>query len=80
MRSDAEVREPSALLTPAQSFPRATFTWWQFTPSRKEARSLLAADSEPSECGAEQLSTSVEAGGRSGSLNQALPAGQKTFL
>ena len=49
----AEVREPSALLTPDQRFLRATFTCGQSTPSRKEARSLLALDSEPSEwCGA----------------------------
>jgi hypothetical protein len=49
----AEVREPSALLTPDQRFLRATFTCGQSTPSRKEARLLLASDSEPSEwCGA----------------------------
>ena len=48
-----EVREPSALLTPAQSSKRAIFTWGQSMPSRKEDRPFLAADSEPSEwCGA----------------------------
>ena len=48
-----EVREPSALLTPAQSSKRAIFTCGQSMPSRKEDRPLLAADSEPSEwCGA----------------------------
>ena len=43
----------AALLTPAQSSKRATFTCGQSMPSRKEDRPLLAADSEPSEwCGA----------------------------
>ena len=44
----AEVREPSALLTPSQSSKRAIFTCGQSMPSRKEDRPLLAADSEPS--------------------------------
>ena len=48
-----KVREPSALLTPAQSSKRAIFMWGQSMPSRKEDHALLAADSEPSEwCGA----------------------------
>ena len=51
--AQAEVREPSALLTPSQSSKRAIFTCGQSMPSRKEDSSLLVADSEPSEwCGA----------------------------
>ena len=70
--------EPSAALTPAQSSPRATFTLGRSVRSRKQDRSLLAAESEPSEsCGA-ALSTSFEADGCS--LQRVLPAGQKTFM
>ena len=62
-RQDVRRGEPSAALTPTESSPRATFTLGPSMRSRRQDRSLLAAESELSEsCGA-ALSTSFEADG-----------------
>ena len=77
-RQDGGGEANRAGLTPTQSSPRATFTLGPSMRSRRQDRSLLAAESEPSEsCGA-ALSTSFEADGCS--LQRVLPAGQKTFV